>query len=1005
MAGEKNFNIKNGLSVGGVEVINSSGDLVAGGIGNAVNEAIADKIGGIVSATGGATATYNDGADTIVIDVAILDSDTMSGASATTLSSSESIKAYVDSVSAAKDDLSELSGDTDDVSEGSSNLYYTDARADARVTAASDLVRTTGTQSIAGVKTFSDNLILSGNLTVNGTQTTINTETLTVDDNMIVLNNNEAGTPSQDAGVEVERGTSTNVKIQFKESTDKWQFTNDGSSYVDIATDTDSLTEGSTNLYHTTARARGAISAGGDLAYNSTTGVISFTNDAGDISSVVAGSGLTGGATSGDATLNIGAGSGITVNADTIEIDTTLVATLTGTQGLTNKTITSPVINTGVSGSAILDSDTMSGASATTLSSSESIKAYVDSQVQSKDALSELSGDTDDVSEGTGNLYFTNERVDDRVSSLIVGGTGITASYNDSAGTLTLTSEVGDITSVVAGDGLTGGGTTGDVTLTVGVDNSSVELNSDALRVKALGITDGMLAGNISNSKLTNSGLTVNGATIALGATGSFDTDATSEGSSNLYHTTERVQDVVGAMATAGTNITLAYDDTAGTLTINSSGKTQEEIEDIVDNLVVGGVNITATYVDAAGTLTLDGKSDAAIRGLVSAGGDLAYNSSTGVISFTERTDAQVRGLVDVSDAGGDGSLAYNSSTGVITYTGGSASETRAHLSAGTGVTYSGGAFSIGQAVATSSDVAFNDLTLAGDLVVNGTTTTVSSTNTTMTDGLIELGYGTTGTPANDTGIVIERGDSANAFIGFDESADKFTMGTGTFTGATTGNLSITTGTLVANVEGNLTGNVTGTVSSLSNHSTSNVSEGSNLYFTNERAQDAVGGMFTGNTESGITVTYNDGDSTVDFSVGTLNQSTTGNAATATTLQTARNISGVSFNGSADITLNTSAITENSNLYYTDVRARAAHSHVAGAGAYNSTTGAITSATHTSHLTNNSNFAVTGASASFTTLSTTNASNSGGVARNVYQSTSAPTAGAGIVGDLWVQYS
>ena len=565
-----------------------------------------------------------------------------------------------------------------------------------------------------------------------------------------------------------------------------------------------------------------------------------------------------------------------------------MVATLTGTQGLTNKTITSPVINTGVSGSAILDSDTMSGASATTLSSSESIKAYVDSQVQSKDALSELSGSTDDVSEGGTNLYFTDERVDDRVNSLIVGGTGITSTYDDTAGTLTLTSEVGDITSVVAGDGLTGGGTTGDVTLAVGVDGSSVELFSDALRVKAGGITDGMLAGNISNSKLTNAGLTVNGATIALGATGSFNTDATSEGSSNLYHTTERVQDVVGTMATAGTNITLAYDDSAGTLTINSSGKTQEEIEDIVNGLVVGGTNITSTYDDTAGTLTLAGLSDADIRGLVSAGGDLSYNSSTGVISFTERTDAEVRGLVSVTDTGGDGSLAYNSSNGVITYTGASASETRAHLSGGTGVTYSGGNFSIGQAVATSSDVAFNDLTLAGDLVVNGTTTTVSSTNTTMTDGLIELGYGTTGTPANDTGIVIERGDSANAFIGFDESADKFTMGTGTFTGATTGNLSITTGTLVANVEGNLTGNVTGTVSSLSNHSTSNVSEGSNLYFTNERAQDAVGGMFTGNTESGITVTYNDGDSTVDFSVGTLNQSTTGNAATATVLQTAR---------------------------------------------------------------------------------------------------------------------
>ena len=101
-------------------------------------------------------------------------------------------------------------------------------------------------------------------------------------------------------------------------------------------------------------------------------------------------------------------------------------------------------------------------------------------------------------------------------------------------------------------------------------------------------------------------------------------------------------------------------------------------------------------------------------------------------------------------------------------------------------------------------------MTLAGDLSVNGTTTTVSSTNTTHTDALIEFGNGTSGTPANDAGIVIERGDAANAFIGFDESADKFTMGTGTFTGASTGNLSVTTGTLVANLEGNVTGNVTG---------------------------------------------------------------------------------------------------------------------------------------------------------------------------------------------------
>ena len=52
MAGEKNFNIKNGLSIGGVEVINSSGNITAGGIGTAVQEAIADKIGSIIQGSG-----------------------------------------------------------------------------------------------------------------------------------------------------------------------------------------------------------------------------------------------------------------------------------------------------------------------------------------------------------------------------------------------------------------------------------------------------------------------------------------------------------------------------------------------------------------------------------------------------------------------------------------------------------------------------------------------------------------------------------------------------------------------------------------------------------------------------------------------------------------------------------------------------------------------------------------------------------------------------------------
>ncbi len=107
-------------------------------------------------------------------------------------------------------------------------------------------------------------------------------------------------------------------------------------------------------------------------------------------------------------------------------------------------------------------------------------------------------------------------------------------------------------------------------------------------------------------------------------------------------------------------------------------------------------------------------------------------------------------------------------------------------------------------------------LVVTGNLQVDGTTTTVNSTNTTITDKLLELGTGTTGAPSGDMGIILERGDSNNAFLGWDESDDKFVLKTTTATGASTGDLTfVTTGTLVANLEGTVTGNAS-TASNLS---------------------------------------------------------------------------------------------------------------------------------------------------------------------------------------------
>ena len=163
-------------------------------------------------------------------------------------------------------------------------------------------------------------------------------------------------------------------------------------------------------------------------------------------------------------------------------------------------------------------------------------------------------------------------------------------------------------------------------------------------------------------------------------------------------------------------------------------------------------------------------------------------------------------------------------------------------LVAGTGVSLSNNSgegatptIAIGQAVSTTSDVTFADIAatditasgnvvVSGNLTINGSTVTNSSTNTTIEDQLIELGTGNSGSPSGDSGLVLERGSSSNVFIGWDESHDRVIVGTGSFTGASSGDLTITRADIAAdlvdcgsisssgNITGNLVGNVTGTI-------------------------------------------------------------------------------------------------------------------------------------------------------------------------------------------------
>jgi len=91
----------------------------------------------------------------------------------------------------------------------------------------------------AATVTASGDVVVQGNLTVSGTTTTVNTETINLADNIITLNSNEAGTPSQNGGIEIERGTETNVALRWNETSDKWEVTTDGTNYFEIGTDAD----------------------------------------------------------------------------------------------------------------------------------------------------------------------------------------------------------------------------------------------------------------------------------------------------------------------------------------------------------------------------------------------------------------------------------------------------------------------------------------------------------------------------------------------------------------------------------------------------------------------------------------------------------------------------------------------------------------------------------------------------------------------------------------------
>ena len=524
-----------------------------------------------------------------------------------------------------------------------------------------------------------------------------------------------------------------------------------------------------------------------------------------------------------------------------------------------------------------------------------------------------------------------NNSTDETVYPIFVDGatgsqgaesdTGLT--YNPSTGMLTTTGVTATITGNVTGN-LTGNASGTAATVTTAAQPNITSLGT----LTALTVDDIAVDGKV----ITMTGSTGDTATLTAGTDGTLTiaTTDTAAAAANIQITADGTAELAGTTVTLDSAGGITLDADGGTITFADGGSSLGTITSagwsgaIADNSVTSAKIANGTIVSAdiaANTIATSNIADNAIDAT-----KIAQNSIlTRHIDDAQVTNDHLAGSIANSKLANSAITISDGSNSTATALGGTM--TFAGTSNEVEVSESSGTVTIGLP---------NDVTIAGDLTVSGTTTTVSSTTINVADPLIALATTNNSADAVDIGLygLYDTSGSQDLYSGLFRDANDSgkwklfkDLQAAPTTTVNTGGTGYAKGTLVADIEGNVTGNITGTVNTAAQTSITSLGTLTALTVDNvvidgavightgdtdlmtlssgvltvagevdatsldisgdadidgtleadaitvdgtalaEVIADTAGAMFSSNTESGITVTYQDGDNTIDLSV------------------------------------------------------------------------------------------------------------------------------------------